>query len=161
MVGRISLARDSNSGPFDLESDAQTVRPLAISPFWYIYPKMWLTRKEEFGACQCSRSRHDTGRQKVICRNAKGDVSSKDRPSYGSEPSSHHLSKASRVNVWYELGGSVTVTLLTAWISEGVIVGRKGLMRRGASVCCHNKEILLSCLNYFERKSAQIVFYRE
>ena len=31
MVGRISLARDSNPGPFDPESDALTVRPLAIS----------------------------------------------------------------------------------------------------------------------------------
>ena len=29
MVGRISLAQDSNPGPFDPESDALTVRPLA------------------------------------------------------------------------------------------------------------------------------------
>ena len=35
MVGRISLARDSNPGPFDPESDALTVRPLAILAVQY------------------------------------------------------------------------------------------------------------------------------
>ena len=45
MVGRISLARDSNPGPFDPESDALTVRPLAILAQQWFFPSLESTQQ--------------------------------------------------------------------------------------------------------------------